>query len=78
MLNSRNLSGVREVLTTQRSQTFWPLALETYDLPLRSPWAPCQGPPGSLIEEYPVKKVIAGDFLKLPIITGTNLDEGGL
>ncbi|KAJ7169328.1 alpha/beta-hydrolase [Mycena crocata] len=36
------------------------------------------GPRGSLIDEYPVKKVIAGDFLKLPIITGTNLDEGGL
>ncbi|KAJ7124006.1 Alpha/Beta hydrolase protein [Mycena crocata] len=57
--------------------TFWPLAVATYSLgyPL---WSPCKGPQGSLIEEYPVKKVIAGDFLKLPIITGTNENEGGL
>jgi hypothetical protein len=31
-----------------------------------------------LIEEYPVKKVINGDFLDLPIITGTNKNEGNL
>ncbi|KAJ7131823.1 Alpha/Beta hydrolase protein [Mycena crocata] len=65
-----------EVLTFQHSQTFWPLAVATYALgyPL---WSPCKGPQGSLIEDYPVGKVIAGDFLKLPIIIGTNENEGG-
>ncbi|KAJ7254287.1 Alpha/Beta hydrolase protein [Mycena rebaudengoi] len=41
-------------------------------------WYLAVGPPGSLIEEYPVKKIIDGDFLTLPIITGTNLNEGNL
>ncbi|KAJ7225054.1 alpha/beta-hydrolase [Mycena haematopus] len=58
--------------------TFWPLALTTYQPPGGGlpPWSTCKGPHGSLIDEYPVKKVINGDFLDLPIITGTNLNEG--
>ncbi|KAJ6496255.1 alpha/beta-hydrolase [Mycena sanguinolenta] len=39
-------------------------------------WSPCKGPPGSLVDEYPVEKVINGDFLDLPIITGINRNEG--
>jgi hypothetical protein len=57
------------------------LALTTYQAPPGGipPWSvTCKGPPGSLIEEYPVKKIIDGDFLTLPIITGTNLNEGNL
>ncbi|KAJ7822533.1 Alpha/Beta hydrolase protein [Mycena olivaceomarginata] len=37
-----------------------------------------QGPQGSFIDEYPAKKALDGDFLNLPIITGTNLNEGNL
>ncbi|KAF7343118.1 Alpha/beta-hydrolase [Mycena venus] len=33
---------------------------------------------GSFIDEYPAKKALDGDFLNLPIITGTNLNEGNL
>ncbi|KAJ7798708.1 Alpha/Beta hydrolase protein [Mycena olivaceomarginata] len=59
--------------------TFWPLALSTYSPPGGGfpPWGvTCKGPKGSLIDEYPVKKVINGDFLNAPIITGTNRNEG--
>jgi hypothetical protein len=38
----------------------------------------CKGPQGSFIDEYPAKKALDGDFLNLPIITGTNLNEGNL
>ncbi|KAJ7720975.1 Alpha/Beta hydrolase protein [Mycena maculata] len=60
--------------------TFWPLALITYQPPggALPPWVTCKGPQGSFIDEYPVKKVLDGDFLNLPIITGTNLNEGNL
>ncbi|KAJ7708314.1 Alpha/Beta hydrolase protein [Mycena rosella] len=61
--------------------TFWPLALTTYQPPAVGtpipPWSvTCKGPEGSLIDEYPAKKVVNGDFLNLPIITGTNQNEG--
>ncbi|KAJ7900548.1 alpha/beta-hydrolase [Mycena olivaceomarginata] len=61
--------------------TFWPLALSTYQPPVgsRPPWSMvCKGPQGSFIDEYPSKKALDGDFLDLPIITGTNLNEGNL
>ncbi|KAJ6570615.1 Alpha/Beta hydrolase protein [Mycena vulgaris] len=61
--------------------TFWPLALSTYQPPVgnQPPWSmTCKGPQGSFIDEYPAKKALDGDFLKLPIITGTNLNEGNL
>ncbi|KAJ7904048.1 alpha/beta-hydrolase [Mycena leptocephala] len=61
--------------------TFWPLALSTYQPPVgnQPPWSmTCKGPRGSFIDEYPAKKALDGDFLDLPIITGTNLNEGNL
>ncbi|KAJ6489004.1 alpha/beta-hydrolase [Mycena sanguinolenta] len=53
-------------------------ALTTYEVPGGGlpPWSPCKGPTDSLVDEYPVQKVINGDFLHLPIITGTNRNEG--
>ncbi|KAF8211398.1 alpha/beta-hydrolase [Mycena galopus ATCC 62051] len=71
-------TGSFECLQTLPFDTFWPLALTTYLPPAGGlpPWSPCKGPPGSLIDEYPVKKVISGEFLNVPIITGTNLNEG--
>ncbi|KAJ6530861.1 alpha/beta-hydrolase, partial [Mycena vulgaris] len=53
------------------------LAIGIDNLPASRRWFPAVvSPQGSLIEEYPVKKVINGEFLNLPIITGTNLNEG--
>ncbi|KAJ7143745.1 Alpha/Beta hydrolase protein [Mycena epipterygia] len=72
-------AGSFECLQNLPFDTFWPLALTTYQVPGggQPPWSvTCKGPPGSLIDEYPVKKVIDGDFLNLPIITGTNRNEG--
>ncbi|KAJ7183610.1 Alpha/Beta hydrolase protein [Mycena filopes] len=71
-------AGSFECLQNIPFETFWPLALTTYITPDGSlpPWVPCKGPPGSLIEEHPVKKVLKGDFLNVPIVTGTNLNEG--
>ncbi|KAJ6585587.1 Alpha/Beta hydrolase protein [Mycena capillaripes] len=70
--------GSFECLQNIPFDTFLPLALETYRTPDGSlpPWAVCVGPQGSLIDEYPAKKVIDGDFLDLPILTGTNRNEG--
>ncbi|KAJ7599250.1 alpha/beta-hydrolase [Mycena floridula] len=60
-------------------EAFWQASLVTYSPPSGiPPYSPCKGPKGSLIEEYPAKKVIAGDFLDLPLITGTNSNEGTL
>ncbi|KAJ7129900.1 Alpha/Beta hydrolase protein [Mycena crocata] len=59
--------------------TFWPLAFAAYAQPADGlpPWRyACKGPEGSMISEYPVQKVLDGDFLDLPIISGTNSDEG--
>ncbi|KAJ6580755.1 Alpha/Beta hydrolase protein [Mycena capillaripes] len=72
-------AGSFRCLQNMPFDTFWPLALKTYQppgggFPLWS--VTCKGPPGSLIDEYPVQKVIGGDFLDLPIITGTNRNEG--
>ncbi|KAK6974321.1 carboxylic ester hydrolase [Favolaschia claudopus] len=72
--------GSFECLQNMPFDTFWSFALQTYTpsgpvpIPLWS--VTCKGPQGSLIEEYPAKKVVDGDFLKLPIITGTNRNEG--
>ncbi|KAJ7510647.1 Carboxylesterase [Mycena galericulata] len=69
-------AGSFECLQNMPFDTFWPVALTTYLSSGFPPWSvTCKGPPGSLIDEYPVKKVIAGDFLDLPIITGTNLGK---
>ncbi|KAF7360074.1 Carboxylic ester hydrolase [Mycena venus] len=72
--------GSFECLQNMPFDTFWPLALTTYRTPegaILPPWSmTCKGPQGSLIDEYPVKKALNGDFLKLPIITGTNRNEG--
>ena len=38
-------------------------------------WLPCLGPEGSLITEYPSQRTLSGDFPRVPIITGTNVDE---
>ncbi|KAJ7304674.1 alpha/beta-hydrolase [Mycena albidolilacea] len=43
-------------------------------LPFDVSWKACVS--GSLIDEYPTQKVINGDFLNAPIITGTNRNEG--
>ncbi|KAJ6559910.1 alpha/beta-hydrolase [Mycena capillaripes] len=71
-------AGSFECLQNLPFETFLPLALTTYQVPGGGlpPWAVCIGPQGSLIDEYPAKKVIEGDFLDLPIITGTNRNEG--
>ncbi|KAJ7478234.1 Alpha/Beta hydrolase protein [Mycena latifolia] len=72
-------AGSFECLQNMPFDTFWPLALAaTYEVPGSFPlWSvACKGPAGSLIDEFPVKKVIDGDFLNLPIITGTNRNEG--
>ncbi|KAF7364315.1 Alpha/beta-hydrolase [Mycena sanguinolenta] len=71
-------AGSFECLQNIPFDTFWPLALTTYEVPGGGlpPWSPCKGPQGSLVDEYPVEKVINGDFLDLPIITGTNRNEG--
>ncbi|KAJ7906608.1 Alpha/Beta hydrolase protein [Mycena leptocephala] len=72
-------AGSFECLQNIPFDTFWPLALTTYQTPGGGlpPWSvTCKGPQGSLIDEYPAKKVIDGDFLNLPIITGTNRNEG--
>ncbi|KAJ7494230.1 alpha/beta-hydrolase [Mycena galericulata] len=71
--------GSFQCLQNMPFDTFWPLALTTYQAPagFLPPWGvTCKGPQGSLIDEYPVKKVIDGNFLSLPIITGTNRNEG--
>ncbi|KAJ7016402.1 Alpha/Beta hydrolase protein [Mycena alexandri] len=71
-------SGSFKCLQDIPFDTFLPLALTTYSPPGGGlpPWGPCKGPKGSLIDEYPAKKVIDGDFLNVPIVTGTNLNEG--
>ncbi|KAJ7849391.1 Alpha/Beta hydrolase protein [Mycena olivaceomarginata] len=70
-------AGSFECLQNLPFDTFWPLALTTYKTSGGfPPWTTCKGPRGSVIDEYPAKKVINGDFLNLPIITGTNQNEG--
>ncbi|KAH9920258.1 alpha/beta-hydrolase [Epithele typhae] len=39
-------------------------------------WQPAPGPPGSLITERPSQRVLSGNFLRVPILAGTNLNEG--
>ncbi|KAK7040538.1 Alpha/beta-hydrolase [Favolaschia claudopus] len=69
-----------ECLRNLPFDTFWPLALQTYRSPGGGfpPWVTCKGPPGSLIDEYPAQKVMEGDFLDVPLITGTTRNEGNL
>ncbi|GJJ08155.1 hypothetical protein Clacol_002363 [Clathrus columnatus] len=39
-------------------------------------WQPAPGGVGNLVTERPSKKIASGDFLRVPIIWGTNLNEG--
>ncbi|TDL29725.1 alpha/beta-hydrolase [Rickenella mellea] len=41
-------------------------------------WLPSRGPEGSMIPELPSVRTSSGDFFRVPLITGTNLDEGTL
>ncbi|TFK46105.1 alpha/beta-hydrolase [Heliocybe sulcata] len=41
-------------------------------------WQPAVGPPGSLIPVRASTKMIFGDFLHVPILAGTNMNEGTL
>ncbi|KAK7026256.1 Carboxylesterase [Favolaschia claudopus] len=72
--------GSFQCLQEMPFETLWPLVLSvnqpSADAPLPEWSVTCKGPPGSLIDEFPAKKVINGNFLNLPIICGTNKNEG--
>ncbi|KAK7014014.1 Alpha/beta-hydrolase [Favolaschia claudopus] len=70
--------GSFECMQNMPFDKFWPLANKIYDVPNFHMWVPCKGGKGSLIDEFPINKFLRGDFLNLPVMTGTTRNEGNL
>ncbi|KAK7042739.1 Alpha/beta-hydrolase [Favolaschia claudopus] len=71
-------AGSFQCLQDMPFDKFWPLANPIYDVPGLGISYPCKGPNGSLIDEYPINKVLRGDFLNVPVLSGTVRNEGNL
>ncbi|KAJ3545411.1 hypothetical protein NM688_g5630 [Phlebia brevispora] len=39
-------------------------------------WSPCVGPPGSFVPERPSQRIASGNFLHVPVLAGSNLNDG--
>ncbi|KAK7024685.1 Alpha/beta-hydrolase [Favolaschia claudopus] len=70
--------GSFECMQNMPFDKFWPLANKIYDVGNFHMWVPCKGGEGSLIEEFPINKFLRGDFLDVPVMTGTTRNEGNL
>ncbi|KAK7007646.1 Alpha/beta-hydrolase [Favolaschia claudopus] len=69
--------GSFECMQNMPFDKFWPLANRVYVTPNLST-SPCKGGKGSLIEDFPINKLLSGDFLNVPVMTGTTRNEGNL